>query len=73
MCRCRELRERVVFLEEALSEAEWDLRYRSMLEQNPPNTRDRQIQLTVASDLARARCGFLSIRRADDCTPLGDP
>lgn len=64
MCRCRELHERVQFLEEALSEAEWDLRYRSMIEGTDRNDPNRRIQLHVAYDLARARLGMLSQRRA---------
>lgn len=64
MCRCRAHRLRVAFLEAALAEAEWDLRYRAVIEQIDRDDPNRRIQLRVASDLARARLGLLSERRA---------
>jgi hypothetical protein len=64
MCRCKTLRQRVEFLEAALGEAEWDLRYQAVINGHDRDTPDRRIQLVVASDLARARLGLPSVRRA---------
>lgn len=64
MCRCKTLRERVAFLEAALGEAEWDLRYRAVIDGHDRDGPHRRVQLVVAGDLARARLGMLSQRRA---------
>jgi hypothetical protein len=64
VCRCKALRERVAFLEAALGEAEWDLRYQAVINGHDRDTPDRRIQLVVAADLARARLGLPSVRRA---------
>lgn len=61
MCRCKTLRERVAFLEAALGEAEWDLRYQAVIGDHDRDSPDRRIQLVVAGDLARARLGMLQM------------
>lgn len=58
MCKCRELRERVAWLEQVLSEADWKLRYTDGMLGAGLDSPLRRTQLRVAHDLANGLRGL---------------
>ena len=58
MCKCRQLRERVVWLEKVISDASWKLRHRDGTMGDGRDSPHRRTQLIVAHDLSNGLAGL---------------